>query len=171
MLNKLCSSTMVLLVVLVLSVPLPSNSQGSGASTAAPQGMPPEIAGMFGATSAQGSGASTAAPQGMPPEIAGMFGATSFGGGEVTVAPPEKPARMEVPTPGPTTAGSRYLYTTLRVITNGSSRGCSYANWTCMTNLCTSDLGSSAWRGWAGCWRDGSNYICYFECGQQRDAF
>ncbi len=168
MLNKLWM--MVLLVGLILSVPLPSNSQDSGASIAAPQGMPPEIAGMFGATSAQDSGASTAAPQGMPPEIAGMFGAISRGG-EVTVAPSEEPARMEAPMPGPTTAASRYLYTTLRVITNGNSRGCSYANWTCMTNLCTSDLGSSAWRGWAGCWRDGSNYICYFECGQQRDAF
>jgi vibriolysin len=72
---------------------------------------------------------------------------------------------------GPPPTGGQYLYTTLRVITNGSSRGCSYANWTCMTNLCTSDLGSPAWRGWAGCWRDGDNYQCYFECGQIRKLF
>ena len=73
---------------------------------------------------------------------------------------------------GPPPPGKgRYLYTTLRVITNGSPRGCSYANWTCMTNLCKSDLqDTSAWRGWAGCWRDGDNYQCYFECGHVKRA-
>jgi bacterial leucyl aminopeptidase len=69
---------------------------------------------------------------------------------------------------GPEPEKTAYIFTTLRSITQSNTRGCSYANWTCMTNLCTSDLGSSAWRGWAGCWRSGDNYQCYFECGQQR---
>lgn len=73
----------------------------------------------------------------------------------------------EAPSPGK----DRYLYTTLRVITNGSPRGCGYANWSCMTNLCKSDLqDAAAWRGWAGCWRQDDNYQCYFECGQVKRA-
>ena len=73
---------------------------------------------------------------------------------------------------GPLPGKDRYLYATLRVITNGSPRGCSYANWTCMTNLCKSDLqDTSAWRGWAGCWQSGNNYQCYFECGQVKRFF
>jgi leucyl aminopeptidase len=67
---------------------------------------------------------------------------------------------------------NRYVYTTLRVIGNDSSRGCSYADWTCMANLCKSDLqDTSAWRAWAGCWRRDSNYECYFECGQVKPVF
>lgn len=65
----------------------------------------------------------------------------------------------------------RYLYTTLRIIADGAPRGCSASDWTCMTNLCKADLGQSAWRGWAGCWKDGSKFICNFECGQVRDFF
>jgi vibriolysin len=66
----------------------------------------------------------------------------------------------------------RYLYTTLRVITSGANRGCAVNDWNCMTRLCKADLADqSAWRGWAGCWRDGSNYICNFECGQTRNFY
>ena len=112
----------------------------------------------------------SAGPESVRPEIAEMLGQAANGGGEVTIAPSEEPSGVDTGVPG--LAGSRYLYTTLRVITNGSPRGCSYANWTCMTNLCKSDLqDTSAWRGWAGCWRRDSNYICYFECGQRREAF
>jgi len=121
-----------------------------------------------GSVMAQQSGAEISAPVGMPPEIAGML---NQGGGEVAVAPPSRPAD-QAPPPGAGLAGTRYLFTTLRVVNNGNPRGCSYSNWDCMTNLCKSDLqDNSAWRGWAGCWRDGNNYICYFECGQTRNAF
>jgi len=72
----------------------------------------------------------------------------------------------------PPSGENRYVYTTLRVIGDGSSRGCSYADWTCMANLCKSDLqDASAWREWAGCWRRDNNYQCYFECGQVKPVF
>lgn len=61
---------------------------------------------------------------------------------------------------------NRYLYSTLRVISGSAPRGCGASDWACMTALCKADLGSDAWRGWAGCWRDGSSYQCYFECGR-----
>jgi photosystem II stability/assembly factor-like uncharacterized protein len=64
-----------------------------------------------------------------------------------------------------------YIYTTLRVTNSGSTRGCGYANWSCMTGLCRSDLGSSAWRGWAGCHKSGSSWLCVFECGMVRETF
>lgn len=72
--------------------------------------------------------------------------------------------------PAPT--AKRYLYTTLRIISSSASRGCGVYNWNCMTNLCKADLNSqSAWRGWAGCWKEGSSYTCNFECGQIRKMF
>lgn len=112
----------------------------------------------------------SAGPEGVPPEIAQMLGQAALGGGEVTIAPSEQPSGIDTAAPG--LAGSRYLFTTLRVVTNGSPRGCGHADWSCMSNLCKSDLqDTSAWRGWAGCWRQDSNYICYFECGQVREAF
>ncbi len=73
--------------------------------------------------------------------------------------------------PPPPTTKNRYIYTTLRVITNGANRGCGYSDWNCMTQLCKKDLGTTAWRGWAGCYRDGSNFQCYFECGQTKTLF
>jgi len=74
--------------------------------------------------------------------------------------------------PPPPPQKTSYLHTTLRVVNNGNPRGCSYANWNCMTNLCKSDLqDQNAWRGWAGCWQKNNNYICYFECGQTRKFF
>jgi hypothetical protein len=84
-----------------------------------------------------------------------------------------KAVGITIGTPPPPPPGKdRYLYTTLRVITNGSPRGCGYADWTCMTNLCKSDLqDTSAWRGWAGCWRKDNSYQCYFECGQVKQFF
>jgi hypothetical protein len=134
------------------------------------------------------SGAGTAPPEGMPAEIAAMFGAA--GSGDVAVAPPEPQALQQMapqyqppqspqqlvppqqPAPRSTLAGTKYLFTTLRVVNNGNSRGCNYADWNCMANLCKSDLqDNAAWRGWGGCWREGNNYICYFECGQARSAF
>lgn len=119
---------------------------------------------------AQQAGAESATPGAMPPEIANMIGAA--GGGEVSIAAPSEPLEGSQPNVPAATAASRYLFTTLRVVNNGNPRGCSYANWGCMTNLCKSDLhDNTAWRGWAGCWKSGSNYICYFECGQTRNAF
>lgn len=109
-------------------------------------------------------------PDGMPPEISDLFADAKEQGGTVTIAPSEEmPAGAAEAT---ATAVPRYLYTTLRVITNGASRGCASGNWNCMTNLCKADLQSqSAWRGWAGCWKKNNSYICYFECGQVRNAF
>ena len=109
-------------------------------------------------------------PDGMPAEISDLFADAEEQGGTVIIAPSEEmPAgAMDANT----AATPRYLYTTLRVVTSGSSRGCASGNWNCMTNLCKADLRSqSAWRGWAGCWKKGNNYICYFECGQVRNAF
>jgi hypothetical protein len=112
----------------------------------------------------------SAGPEGLPPEIAQMLGEAAASGGEVTVAPAEEPPGAAAAIPG--LAGNRYLYTTLRVITSGNPRGCGHADWACMANLCKTDLqDTSAWRGWAGCWREDSNYICYFDCDQAREAF
>lgn len=72
----------------------------------------------------------------------------------------------------PRPTSQRYLYTTLRVISSSASRGCGSSDWNCMTRLCKADLrDTNAWRGWAGCWKDGSKYICNFECGQVRSLF
>jgi Zn-dependent metalloprotease len=72
----------------------------------------------------------------------------------------------------PSGGKDRYLFTTLRVIASGATRGCGYSDWNCMTQLCRGDLqDNSAWRGWAGCYRDGGNFQCYFECGQVRKFF
>jgi Zn-dependent metalloprotease len=68
-------------------------------------------------------------------------------------------------------AKTQYLYTSLRVINNGSPRGCGYGNWNCMAQLCKTDLGAAAWRGWAGCWQKSGKYICYFECGKVAKFF
>lgn len=123
----------------------------------------------FSAT-AQDQAGSAAAPEGMPPEIAQLFDDAEASGAAVSVATSEAPADLEPASPG-AMVGSRYLYTTLRVINNSAPRGCGYADWNCMTRLCRSDLrDSAAWRGWAGCWRRNA-WICYFECGQRRDAF
>ena len=66
----------------------------------------------------------------------------------------------------------KYLYTTLRVISSSATRGCGYGDWNCMTRLCNSDLqNNNAWRGWGGCYRDGSNFQCFFECGQIKQFF
>ncbi|MEX0320026.1 MAG: M4 family metallopeptidase [Ruegeria sp.] len=64
-----------------------------------------------------------------------------------------------------------YLFTTLRIISDSGPRGCGYSDWNCMTRLCRTDLGNSAWRGWAGCYRDGSVFQCMFECGMVRKYF
>jgi Zn-dependent metalloprotease len=72
----------------------------------------------------------------------------------------------------PPATGNRYIYTTLRVISSSASRGCSSSDWSCMTRICKADLrDQSAWRGWAGCWKEGSSYTCNFECGQVRKLF
>lgn len=64
-------------------------------------------------------------------------------------------------------AANRYRYTTMRVIGNGGTRGCGVSDWSCMTALCKADLrDANAWRGWAGCWREGAKYQCLFECGK-----
>lgn len=64
-------------------------------------------------------------------------------------------------------AKNRYIYTTLRVISSGSARGCAVSDWSCMSALCKADLRDpGAWRGWSGCWREGSAFQCLFECGK-----
>ena len=67
-------------------------------------------------------------------------------------------------------AKPQYILNTLRLINQGEPRGCSASNWDCMTNLCKADLGTTAWRGWAGCWTQESAYICYFECSIWKDT-
>jgi bacterial leucyl aminopeptidase len=69
----------------------------------------------------------------------------------------------------PPRAVSRYLYTTLRIISDQAPRGCRSGDWTCMSQLCRQDLGASAWRGWAGCWAEGAKFQCNFECGAARE--
>jgi leucyl aminopeptidase len=69
------------------------------------------------------------------------------------------------PQPQPQPQKDRYLYTSLRIISSSANRGCGYGDWNCMTQLCKADLGTTAWRGWAGCYRDGDPYQCMFECG------
>jgi hypothetical protein len=113
-----------------------------------------------------------AGPAGMSPEIGSLFADATAQGGTVTFAPSEQPAAVGMSGAGASVAGTRYLYTTLRVTNTGAKRGCGVSDWNCMTNLCRADLADqSAWRGWAGCWRDGDTFICYFECGQIRSAF
>lgn len=127
--------------------------------------------GAGGQLKAQDAATNLAAPESVPPEVADMFDQAQANGAEIQVAPSEEPSDAEAVGDGAAATGSRYLYTSLRVTTNGNPRGCGYANWNCMTQLCRSDLSdSSAWRGWAGCWRRDS-WICYFECGQRRAAF
>jgi hypothetical protein len=113
-----------------------------------------------------------AGPAGMPPEVESLFADAATKGGTVTFAPSEQPASVGMSGAGASVAGTRYLYSTLRVTNSGANRGCAVSDWNCMTNLCKADLADqSAWRGWAGCWRDGGTFICYFECGQIRNAF
>lgn len=128
------------------------------------------LIGASGALRAQDTEAGVAAPESVPPEIAAMFEEMEAAGADVAIAPAEEPIDMEAAGVGEV-AGTRYLYTTLRVTTNTSTRGCGYANWNCMTRLCKKDLrDNTAWRGWAGCWKRKS-WVCYFECGQRRNAF
>lgn len=118
---------------------------------AAPEDMPEEISSLFADALEAGTEVSFAAPEGQP----GADGAISTTNNEAATA-----------------TAKRYIYTTLRVVSNGNSRGCSSGNWNCMTRLCKADLRTqSAWRGWTGCWKKGSKYLCYFECGQTRNAF
>lgn len=118
-----------------------------------------------------------AAPEDMPDEISSLFADALDAGEEVSFAAPEgQPdadgAISTANNEAATAAAKRYIYTTLRVVSNGNTRGCSSGNWNCMTRLCKADLRTqSAWRGWAGCWKKGSKFICYFECGQTRNAF
>lgn len=130
------------------------------------------IACVAGITIAPAAAQDVAPPADVPQEVVDMFGGNTGGDeGTVTYAAPDEQAQEMSPAPAATLAGDRYIYHTLRVITSGASRGCSSGDWNCMTNLCKSDLGQSAWRGWAGCWKKDSSYICYFECGQTRNAF
>ncbi|MEW7009284.1 hypothetical protein [Lentilitoribacter sp. EG35] len=119
-----------------------------------------------------------AAPEDMPEAISSLFADAEAAGNEVSFAEPEgqQPGAdghmSAADSEAATAAAKRYIYTTLRVISNGNTRGCSSGNWNCMTRLCKADLRTqSAWRGWAGCWKKGSKFICYFECGQTRNAF
>jgi hypothetical protein len=113
-------------------------------------------------------GTAASGPGGLDPSVARQFGLEQLFGnlpsGQVATAPPSP----SLPQPaGPT----HYINDTLRVINDGAPRGCGYSDWNCMTNLCKADLGSAAWRGWAGCYRSGGVWICYFECGRVADVF
>jgi hypothetical protein len=113
-------------------------------------------------------GAAASGPGGLDPSVARQFGVERLFGnlpsGQVATAPAS---------PGPPQAAgpTHYINDTLRVINDGAPRGCGYSDWNCMTNLCKADLGSPAWRGWAGCYRSGGTWICFFECGRVADAF
>jgi len=84
----------------------------------------------------------------------------------IEVAKSSGPARA----PTPPTSTSKYLYSTLRVISHQNPRGCAVDDANCMVDLCRRDLGPSAWKGWGGCWREGAAFQCNFECLQQREA-
>jgi hypothetical protein len=108
-----------------------------------------------------------APPGGVDPQLIESFGAETIIGMSEEILEQEPgagpPAEAAMP--------NRYVYTTLRVVNRGNTRGCGYANWSCMTNLCKRDLGTSAWRGWAGCHKSGSSWVCYFECGIVRRTY
>jgi hypothetical protein len=127
------------------------------------------IVGSTTAIAQEGAGGSSG-PEGVPPEIAALLGQAGEGGA-TTIAPPAVVPDLDAASADASAVGSNYIYNTLRVISNGGTRGCGSSDWTCMANLCKSDLGSSAWRGWAGCWKEGGNFICYFECSQAKSAF
>jgi hypothetical protein len=87
--------------------------------------------------------ASSSGPGGMDPAVARKFGIQGLLG-----TLPEGMAATVTGEAPPEAAGpDRYLYTTLRVVNASGTRGCGYADWNCMTNLCKTDLGSAAWRG------------------------
>jgi hypothetical protein len=67
----------------------------------------------------------------------------------------------------------QYIQSTLRIISNTNSGGCSFANWSCMADLCRVDLGATSWRGAAGCLQQETphSFICYFECNQYRETY
>jgi hypothetical protein len=113
------------------------------------------------------AGSAAGGPSGIDPTLTREFGIQQLLGnlppGQMDTAPGAGPPQAAGP--------SRYQYTTLRVVNTSAPRGCGYADWNCMTNLCRSDLGSTAWRGWAGCWRSDGNWICYFDCEQVKDVF
>lgn len=113
-----------------------------------------------------------ATPDSLPPEIAEMFGEMESTDTEIAIAPSSEPQDIdEYELGADATTKNHYFYTTLRVISKSSPRGCGYSDWNCMTRLCKSDLrDSSAWRGWSGCWKR-NGWICYFECGQRRSTF
>ncbi|MDD9923736.1 MAG: hypothetical protein OXQ92_15875 [Boseongicola sp.] len=116
------------------------------------------------AISAQGAGSS--GPSEMPDEAKQQIDKL---GGQATpnsVTAPEAP-----PVDLSTFSGDKYVYTTLRNITKSNARGCAVNDWACMSRLCKQDLGSNAWRGWAGCNPHNNDFICYFECALVRDAF
>jgi hypothetical protein len=71
--------------------------------------------------------------------------------------PLAKPATATVGKP-------QYIRTDFRVVGQDLPQGCSYANWTCLDNLCKASLGTNAWRGDAGCWQQGANWFCHFGC-------
>jgi len=141
---------------------LPTAAQDASASSLGAQDAsePPE-------SPPSDEGASASPPDGLDPQLVSEFGLEALIGNP----PTDISASVGAETPPVPAGADRYLSSTLRVVNSGSPRGCSYANWACMTNLCKSDLGSAAWRGWAGCQKSGSSWICYFECGLVRNSF
>lgn len=65
----------------------------------------------------------------------------------------------------------QYIHTEFRVVGQDLPQGCSYANWTCLENICKASLGTNAWRGDAGCWAQGSNWFCHFACYAWTEIF
>jgi hypothetical protein len=112
---------------------------------------------------AQEGAAGSSGPEGIPPEIAALLGQAGEGGA-TTIAPPTAVPDIDAMSADASAVGSNYIYNTLRAISNGGTRGCSSGDWNCMTNLCKADLGSNSWK-------EGGNFICYFECSAVRAAF
>ncbi len=111
--------------------------------------------------------AGSALPDGLSSDLIGKFGAEELLG----ISPEMMAQDLGEEIPPEAALPDRYLYTTLRLVHRGGTRGCGYSDWSCMTNLCKRDLGSLAWRGWAGCHKSGGSWICYFECGLVRNTF
>ena len=86
------------------------------------------LGGLSGPLQAQDADTGIATPEGVPPEVAELFGEMEASGADIDIAPSEEPTNLEFGDSG-ATVGSRYIFTTLRVINNGSPRGCGYGDW------------------------------------------
>jgi hypothetical protein len=63
-----------------------------------------------------------------------------------------------------------YVRSSLVALNTSAAEGCSNANWNCFSNLCKAKFGTNAWCGYAGCWSQGANWLCYFDCNSWQET-